>query len=120
MYSSRADDFANQTGASAEAERILGEHTQLRIIAKVCGEAGRVDFAIAAPSGESLIVRCVETARDEDECALMTMIAQGPFSRGLLVAPTVSTRLVGSVSTCCLSELSEAIEHIVSGQTAWT
>ena len=71
-----APDFVTQTLAN----------TRLRCVARVQDPGGATDFAVLVKDTGLIVIRCVPRASRSDCRAVETMMAEGDFRRGILVA----------------------------------
>ncbi len=91
---------------ATSCEGLLREHPYLRVLARVRAGPKAIDFAVTSQTGENIVIRCVQSATTADKDALQTMLAQGPFTRALLVSNKSSDDIIYS---CTIDSLPRAL-----------
>jgi hypothetical protein len=98
---------------NALCELAIADIPSLRVMARVC-EDDAVDLAVVTLSGAPLVVRCIETVRPADVLALQTMLAEGPFTRVLLVSRDPVQARRGEIPSCHIDDIDGALLELVS------
>lgn len=112
MYSSSLDRLRTSVEAA------IRQRNAFRVVARI-QDKDAYDIAVTTSSNEHVAVRCVESVGPEHITALRTMVAQGPFSRALLVSveepPSCS-----DIACCHIDDVDQALALLVPEASQWT
>lgn len=105
--------------AATALRKALGA-TRLKAIARVLDSNCATDFAIALSAKRLAVIRCMDSATQEDRTALATMFTEGDFVwAGLIYGERDGSETAGLIETFHVGELDRLVARLLELREAF-